>query len=208
MKKIILISLILSLTTISFCQTTNSKNVYLNFSGGRVSFGSGDFLGYSFSFEACQNIMKKSSFAVDKLLLGGELIFETGVKNPIIENPTLDQFFGRSFQHVSSTILWPKISYYPFRKIINGFNIQVGPTIGYSYRSQESRASRIVDILGNSTRQSTLYFDNGFIVGYRVSTGIEFNLTKKLLTGFRIDFSNNTEGEINTLTGLKFGIKL
>jgi hypothetical protein len=205
----LLLTILLSLTGIvTFSQTNSNKNVYLKLSGGQVSFGTGDFLGYSFSFDASKNILKKSSFALDKLLLGGELIFESGVKNPVIHNPTEEQFFSKTFHHVSSTVLWTKISYYPFKKIIKGFNIQIGPTAGYSYRSTEERASRIVNALGESTRLSTLIFDNGFTYGYRISTGIEFNLNKNLLTGFRLDFSNNNEAEINTLAGIKLGIKL
>lgn len=193
---------------ITFSQTNPNKNVYVKLSGGQVSFGTGDFLGYSFSIDASKNIIKKSSFALDKLLLGGELIFENGVKNPVIQNPTQEQFFSKTFQHVSSTIFWTKVSYYPFKKIINGFNIQVGPTVGYSNRSTEERTRRSVNASGQSTRLSTLVFNNSFTYGYRLSTGIEFNLTKKLLTGFRLDFSNNNEAEINTLAAIKMGVKL
>ncbi len=84
----------------------------------------------------------------------------------------------------------------------------MGPTFGYSYRSTEPQARRVIDAFGNSVRQSILSFDNGFIVGYRISTGVEFDISRKLMTGFRLDFSNNTEGEINTLAGLKVGYKL
>lgn len=78
----------------------------------------------------------------------------------------------------------------------------------YSYRSAEGYVRRSVDALGHVTRTSTLIFDNGFTYGYRVSTGIEFDVSKKLLAGFRLDFSNNNEGEINTLAGIKLGLKL
>ena len=208
MKKTLLtaISILFMLTT--FSQTNSNKDIYLKLSGGQVSFGTGDFLGYSFSLDASKNVIKRPSFALDKLLVGGELIFENGVKNPIIQNPTQEEFFSKTFQHVSSTVLWTKVSYYPFKKIIRGFNIQVGPTVGYSYRSTEARARRSVDISGQSTRLSTLNFNNDFTYGYRISTGIEFNIAKKLLTGFRLDFSNNNEAEINTLAAIKIGVKL
>jgi hypothetical protein len=192
----------------SFSQATNSKNTYLKFSGGRVSFGSGDFLGYSFAFDVSRNIIKKSNWGLDKLLIGGEFIFENGIKNPVIKNPTLDEFISKKFQHTSNAIVWTKASYYPLKKFVKGFNIQVGPTFGYSYRSTELQAKRIVDALGNSVRQSILSFDNGFIVGYRISSGIEFDITKKLQAGFRLDFSNNNKAEINTLAGLKVGFTL
>lgn len=208
MKKFLLSTILTFLFMVSFSQSNLKKDSYLKLSSGRVSFGTGDFLGYSFSFNVSKNVINTSKFALDKLLVGGELIFENGVKNPVIQNPTQDEFFNKTFQHVSSSILWTKISYYPFRKVIKGFNIQAGPTFGYSSRSTEARASRIIDALGQSTRLSTLSFDNGFIYGYRLSTGIEIPLCKRFLTGFRLDFSNNNKAEINTLAGLKVGFRL
>ena len=202
---LLIISALFFLT--SFSQTRQTKDWYIKLSGGRVSFGTGDFLGYSFSFEASKNIIKTPKIALAKLLIGGEIIFENGVKNPVIQNPTIEEFLSKTFRHTSSTILWTKISYYPFKKIINGFNIQVGPTIGHSYRSTESMASRVVGPSG-SVRLSTLSFDNGFTYGYRISTGFEFNINKRILSGLRLDFSNNNDGEINTLAGLKLGIRL
>src|SRR5436853_99474 len=107
------------------------------------------------------------------------MIFENGVQNPIIQNPTLEEYTSKIFYHISNAILWTKASYYPFKKIVRGFNIQLGPTVGYSYRSKESMVSLIVDASGNSIRQSYLSFDNGFTVGYRISTSIEFEITKR-----------------------------
>jgi hypothetical protein len=208
MKKTPLLILISFLTTTIFCQPVPDKNIYLKLSGGRVSFGSGDFLGYSFSFEAARNIVKKPSFGLDKLLIGGELIFETGVKNPVIQNPSIDDLLAKTFNHLSTTLLWTKASYYPFKKIIRGFNIQVGPTLGHSYRSTEFRRSRSTDAIGQTTRVSTLSFNNNLIYGYRISTGLEFDISKKIITGFRLDFSNNNEAEINTFAAIKLGIKL
>lgn len=207
MKCLFLLTIFTSFLFTSFSQT-NTRQFYHKLSGGRVSFGTGDFFGYSVSYEASKNVIRKPSFALNRLLLGGELIFENGVKNPVIDNPTFGDFIGSTFHHVSSTILWAKASYYPFNKIIRGFNIQAGPTFGYSYRSTESRSSRIVQPNGQATRSSTLSFDNGFTVGYRISTGIEFNVSKKFLTGFRLDFSNNNDADVNTLLGVKIGLRL
>lgn len=153
-------------------------------------------------------MLLKPSFALSKLLLGGEFIFENGVKNPVIQNPTPSEFLSTTFHHVSSNILWAKASYYPFNKIVSGFHIQIGPTLGYSNRSREVRQSRVVDPWGQATRVSTLYFDNGITYGYRISTGIEIKLSKKSIAGFRLDFANNNEGEINTFLGVKVGFKL
>lgn len=207
-KKMTLIIILMSIATGAFSQSDIGKKFYLKLSCGQVSFGTGDFLGYSFGVEASKDVLKKTSFALGKLLIGGELIFENGVKNPVLQNPSADQFFSKTFNHVSNTVLWTKISYYPLRKFLSGFNIQLGPAIAYSYRSTEQSARRTVDASGQATRISTLYFNNDFSYGYRISTGIEFNIGKKYLTGFRLDFSNNNIGEINTLVGIKAGVKL
>lgn len=191
----------------SSAQEKLNKDTYATLSGGRVTFGTGDVFGYSFAVEASKNMIKKSKPGLDKLLLGGELIFESGTKNPVIDNPTSEQFFEKSFRHTANTIFWPKISYYPFAKAIPGFNIQLGPTIGYSQRSSEQRAQRVGNV-GEFTRISTLQFDNDFVYGYRISTGIDIPISNKYSTGFRVDWSNNNDGDINTLLGLKLGIKL
>jgi hypothetical protein len=207
--KLKLVTIVFALLALqSFAQTKNKKETHLKLSAGSVSFGSGDILGYSISLDASKNVIKKSYWGIDKLLIGSELIFESGVKNPVIQNPTINEFFDKSFAQVSSTVLWSKVSYYPIKEVLKGFNIQLGPTFGHSYRTSEIQASRIVDPVGQTVRRSILEFDNGFTFGYRVSTGIEFDICKKFLAGFRLDFSNNTEAEINTLAGLKFGLKL
>jgi len=208
MRKNILILLFALFTFPSFSQSPKLPGSFLRLSGGSVSFGTGDFMGYSFGVGLLKNVIRQPRTGLDKLLVGGELIFESGVKNPVIQNPTQEEFFAKTFRHTSSTLLWAKAGYYPFKKIVKGFNIQAGPVIGYSSRSTEQRASRVVDILGNSVRQSTLTFNNGFVFGYRISTGIEFDLSRRLHAGFRLDFSNNNEAEINTLAGLSVGIIL
>jgi hypothetical protein len=208
MKKLLFLTVFSLALFTSYCQSKNTKDIYQKLSAGRVSFGTGDFLGYSIAYEASKNLIKKPSFALNKLLAGVELIFENGTKNPVVHNPSTENFVNVTFNHVSSTILWPKASYYPLNKILPGFNIQAGPTIGYSNRSSEAKASLIVGPAGESTRTSTLFYKNGVIYGYRISAGIEFNISKKLLTGFRLDFSNNNEAEINTLMGLKVGLRM
>ncbi len=207
MNRFLLTAIISCISFASLCQVNSGKEVYLKLSGGHVSFGSGDFLGYSILMEVSKNLIKNPSPGINKLLLGGELIFENGVNNPVVHNPTLSQFFT-TFYHVSSSNLWAKLSYHPFGKIAGAFNVQVGPTIGYSKRSMESGAMRTVDIMGRATRYSVLSYDNGVTYGYRISTGLEFALSRSLLAGLRIDFANNNEGEINTMLGARFGLRL
>lgn len=207
MKYYILTIFLTLLLSQSYSQAKNNSNTYFKFSAGRVAFGTGDFFGNSLAIDVSKNVIKQSKWGLDKLLLGGEFLFENGTKNPVIQNPTADEFFSKTFHHTSNAIIWAKASYYPFKKFVRGFNIQVGPTYGYSYRSTERQARRVVDPLGNSVRQSILSFDNGFILGYRISTGIDFDVTPRIMAGFRLDFSNNTKGEINTLAGLRIGYK-
>jgi hypothetical protein len=189
-----------------FSQTSQQRNTYFKLSTGNVSFGTGDYMGYSVSMELSKDLVKKPVWGLNKFLLGGELVFENGVKIPVIQNPSFSDMI-QTFHHTSNILLWTKAAYYPFKSILPGFNIQLGPTIGYSQRSSEAQRKTSVDILGNSIRQSTLAFDNGFVIGYRISTGIEFDLSKKWLTGFRLDFSNNNQAEINTHAGLKLGYR-
>jgi hypothetical protein len=207
-KSLFSIFLFSFLSLCSYGQQSAVKNTYLKVSGGRVSFGTGDFLGYAVSFDLSKNVLNQSRWALHELLLGAEFIFEDGVKNPVIENPTFEEFISKSFRHTSNAVLWPKVSYYPLKKVLKGFNIQAGPTVGYSNRSYEYRATRVVDNSGNAVRQSYLGFDNEFTVGYRISTGIEFYMKKRMQAGVRMDFSNNNKGEINTMLGLKFGYRL
>ena len=185
-----------------------SKSVYINLSIGSVVFGTGDFFGNSIMLDFSKNVVNKPRWGLSKLCLGGEIIFENGVKNPVIQNPTLEEFWRTTFYHRSSTILWAKASYYPFKKYIGGFNIQLGPTFGYTNRSREERATRVEYGGGYTVRQSTLLFNNSFNFGYRISTGFDINLSRSLLMGFRVDFSNNSLGEINTLIGGKVGVNL
>ncbi|MEO6684049.1 MAG: hypothetical protein ABIN48_14600 [Ginsengibacter sp.] len=201
MKKVIITILLSCFVFFAKSQIKQSNEYLLKLSGGHVTFGSGDFFGYSVSLDASKNVIKNPSFALNKLLIGAELIFDNGVKNPPISSIN-------SFYHVSSTVLWPKASYYPFNKLLSGLNIQLGPTIGYSYRSQEGGFHLYTDALGNLQRDSKIIFDNGHIYGYRISASLEFNISKKFFIGPRVDWSNNNEAEINTLLGLGLGLKL
>ncbi len=206
MKTTILTAIAISCCFTIFAQTTQQRNTYFKLSAGNVSFGTGDYMGYSVSMELSKDLVKKPVWGLNKFLLGGELVFENGVKNPVIQNPSFSDMI-QTFHQTSNILLWTKAAYYPLKSFLPGFNIQLGPTIGYSQRSSDPQRRTSVDILGNSVRQSILAFDNGFVVGYRISTGIEFDLSKKWLTGFRLDFSNNNKAEINTHAGLKLGYR-
>lgn len=199
--------ILIFLLPILFCNDLISqinKKKYLNISAGSLSFGTGDFMGYSILIDGAVDLIQKPKFGINKLLIGPEIIFENGVKNPTINSNIIDY---NTFNQVSSSIIWGKVGYYPFTKSFEGLNINIGPTLGYSYRSKEGRISFTRNSLGEITRSSILIFNNTFNFGYRISIGYDFNIEKKIIVGARLDFSNNNIGEINTLAGCKFGVK-
>ena len=179
----------------------------MKLSAGRVIFGTGDVIGYGVCFSLSKNIIKKAGPLMGRLLLGGELAFETGVKNPKVMNPSVEEFFSKTFNHISNTILFANVTYYPIRKgLFEGLNISVGPSIGYTFQSIERQASRIfISGLQIYIRQSYLDYLNSILIGYRISAGYEYVIRKRILIGFRLDFSSHTNGDINTLAGLKTG---
>jgi hypothetical protein len=211
MPKIFTLTLfaLISYATLVAQQSQNSKDWYLKVSGGSVSFGTGVFANtYGIGIDVSKNIIKKPKLGIGKLLVGGELLFEQGVNSPKMGRLSEEEgspFF--SFYHVSSSTLWPKVSYHPFRKGFSGFALQVGPTIGYTFYSAEESSSLISSPGGGYFRQSAISYDHGIRVGYRLSTAYEFTICKTWLAGLRVDFSNTQKGEINTLLGIKGGVR-
>jgi hypothetical protein len=184
-----------------------AKDWYFKLSGGSVAFGTGVFEdGYGIGIDVSKNLVKIPKPGMGKLLVGGELLFEQGANSPKTGFITDEDFPQTSFSQVSASTLWPKVSYHPFHKTLIGFNIQVGPTVGYTYSSWEGSAEYIT-IPGGYYRSGTVTYDHGFRVGYRISSGYEFAIGKQWMAGARVDFSNTNKGEINTLVGLKTGVR-
>jgi hypothetical protein len=138
MQKIFTLTLLglIFYATLSAQQAQVSKDWYLKVSGGSVSFGTGVFSdGYGIGIDVSKNIVKQPKPGLGRLLLGGELLFEQGVNSPkmgVLTEEEGSPFF--SFYQVSSSTLWPKVSYHPFHKGFSGFTLQVGPTIGYTFK--------------------------------------------------------------------------
>jgi hypothetical protein len=209
MKKVSLISaLFLLCSFFCFGQSNNNYQYHLKLSGGRTFFGTGDIVGFAVGTELSKSILKKPKPALNKLLVGAELTFENGVRNPKVKDVSAEEFIFQTFRHTSNTALNPKLTYYPFGKILSGFNIAVGPSIAYSYQSTEWQASRRQLPDGLYYRTSFLEYNNGWLIGYRISTGYEVQISKKILTGVRLDFTNYNNGDINTLAALKLGARL
>lgn len=211
MQKIFTLTLLglIFYATLSAQQAQISKDWYLKVSGGSVSFGTGVFSdGYGIGIDVSKNIVKKPKPGLGRLLLGGELLFEQGVNSPKMGVLSEEEAYPfTSFNHVSSSTLWPKVSYHPFHKGFSGFALQVGPTIGYTLYSGSESSSVISLPQGGYFRQSTIGYDHGIRVGYRLSTAYEFTICKTWLAGLRVDFSNTQKGEINTLLGIKGGVR-
>lgn len=207
-KNLFLLLLIIGVSIKGKSQEVNKMTNYLKISAGRVLFGTGDIPGFSAGFEYSKKVLAPSSRLFNQLQFGGELTFETGVKNPKIVNPTIDEFLnGPFFYHTSNTTLTIKLTYFPFRKVITGLNVTVGPSIGYSYQSREESAKRAIYSPEESRRESQLEFINTLLLGYRISAGYELNIRKNWLAGIRADFASYTNGDINTLLGLKAGFR-
>jgi hypothetical protein len=185
-----------------------SQNVEL--SGLYISFGSGDILGYGVGAGMTKDLGKKPRLGLGQLLVGGEMLFETGTKEPKIENTTANDIAYNEpfFRHVSGNTLWAKAVYHPFHKFLKGFYVGVGPTIGYWKRSREKSAGIRSNEGEPSVRLSVLDFDNGVTIGYRLSGGIDFRVLRKMYIGGRMDFSNNQKAEINSTLGLRLGYRM
>ncbi|MGI8598867.1 MAG: hypothetical protein ACR2KB_06380 [Chitinophagaceae bacterium] len=169
------------------------KNKVIKFSIGRVAFGTGDVFGYSFSSELSKNLKRHINFG-----------FEATVENGKVQ-PKLSDVLT-AFNQVSNACLTPKINFYPFNKVIKGFNIGIGPTLGYQFKTEESQWTFLYDSNGNPfLRRSVLKYTNEFFIGYRISLNYDLNFQKGFLLGIRSDFSSYNNGDINTLIAVKTG---
>ena len=127
----------------SLAQPYGKGKNFIKLTCGRILFGTGDIIGYGINFEYSSRI-KTSKNILKHFLIGAELSFENGTRNPVIENPTQEQFISETFAHYSISLISGKITYYPFRSVFNGLNISIGPSIGYMQHSYEVRAQRVV----------------------------------------------------------------
>ncbi|WP_346236037.1 hypothetical protein ABDK00_017495 [Niabella insulamsoli] len=207
--RIITITLLVTICSL-FCIPLKGQSVKLSASGLYISFGTGDFLGYGIGVGVSKNLIKKPRLGLGQLLVGGELFFEQGKKEPTIyDTSPADILYNEpTFYHVSGSSMWAKAEYHPLHKVLPGLYLSVGPTIGYWNRTKEEYAGTRINNSNRIVRISILEFDNGAIVGYRLSGGINFNISTKTYVGARMDFSNNTKGEINSLLGLKLGFNI
>jgi hypothetical protein len=176
-------------------QNQSVKNNSVIITGGYISFGTGDFLGYAVNTEFQRKFAKHFSWST-------EINVESGNKFP-----DLQEGF-QSIIQVSNIAVSPKLNYYPFNKIIPGFNLSVAPTIGYQSLLHESKWTIYRDTNGTVVgRTSVLDPEEKIFIGYRISFNYHFNIGNSMILGLRTDFSNYNNGDINTMLALKAGIK-
>ncbi len=198
---IVLPCFLFSLTSLS------QKNNVISLAAGRVSFGTGDFFGYAANIEYAKRLNSLKAL-LKHFSIGFELGFENGDKEPKVINPTPDEFFAKTYHSTTNIVLIPKITYFPFSKTFaKGINVSAGVAVGYSNQNREFQATYIVDpVTQSSVRRSYLEYINKVLFGYRISTGYEWAF-RRILIGSRVDFHSYTNGDINTLIGLKAGYR-
>jgi hypothetical protein len=192
---------LLAFSLSSSAQNQNLQN-QINISTGRVSFGTGDFFGYSVSVEYLKSFKKNSKHFSP----GVELTFENGSTSPKVINPTFQEFFSETYYSTTNIFLTPKIYYYPFSKtFLKGLNIAIGLPVGYTSQNREFQSSYRYDTLTQtSIRRSYLEYINKIVFGYKINAGYDLIISKKILAGVRLDFCN-TNGDINTIISAKVG---
>jgi hypothetical protein len=176
-------------------------------SAGRVLFGTGDIPGYGINIEGARSLSRQPEDAPNRLLVGVELSFENGAKRPVVENPTTEQYLAKSFAQVSNSVITGKITWYPFRSVLSGFNIAAGPSVGYMHYVRDASYHRREIYPGYVRREAILTYSDAVLFGYRISAGYELRVSKKVLLGIRADFANYDNGDINTLAAGKFGFR-
>lgn len=79
----------------SFAQKNPYKKHFINLTVGRISFGTGDFLGYGANIEFTKRLNMKTSI-LKHFSIGTELAFENGSKQPKVINPTFIEFISKN----------------------------------------------------------------------------------------------------------------
>lgn len=202
-----LFSFIIFFNCLSSAYSQNTPvSKYIKLSGGYIVFGTGDVPGYGISVEATGNFIKKNDYLNKHFQLGGEIFFQTGVKNPKVVDPNPGDFYGKSFRHYSLGGLNAKFNFYLFRSFLKGLNISLAGGLAYQNYSAEARAEIIEYSPTFSRRMSELRFENTLLLGYTISVGYDVYIVQdKLFIGPRIDLANYNNGDFNSLLGGKIG---
>lgn len=204
--KFTLIVLLFCLFTLQAYSQKNIRNNYIKLSAGRMLFGTGDIVGYAANVEYAKRL-SPDKMVLKHFAIGAELSFEDGVSKPDIYAPSGRQSLSPTYHSATNIVFTPKLTYYPFNTTFaKGINITGGISAGYTSQSWEFRSGYEYDpFFQRSVRYSYLQFYNKALFGYRITAGYEWWF-KKILVGARLDFDSYTNGDINTLIGLKTGI--
>ena len=201
------IFLISNFQTKLYSQTAPLKK-YIKISGGNVLFGTGDVSGYGVAIEGVGNFIRKNNYLSRHLQVGGEIYFQSGVSNPVVENPEPNEYPGKTFRHSSLVGLNAKANFYPFKKTLRGLNISLAMGAAYYNASSEGRSVYEQYLPEVSRRMSELRFDNRVLLGYIVSLGYDFTIVKDILQlGIHYDLANYNNGDFNNALCGKMGFR-
>ncbi|OJV54255.1 MAG: hypothetical protein BGO31_12960 [Bacteroidetes bacterium 43-16] len=182
------------------------KNV-VKISGGYVTFGTWDMLGYGISTSYQRSLVKKPRLGLGDFQFGGELFMETGATGQQLVGSSRGDV-DKTYATNTTTSLWVKGSYYPFHKIVPGFYIAVGPTVGYKRQIHSSQLNIVHNPSAQIYRKEILNLEeeSAMYLGYRLSFGYDISI-RNFIIGVKGDFNNNTFGNVNLYVGGLVGVK-
>jgi len=199
-------SLMMASTICAQTNTSTSKfkpkpTYTAHLSVGQVFFGTGDVNGYGLLMAVEKSVFKKSVRPFPAFQVGFGLNFETCIRKPVhILHPN-GVFEESSYGQTSKTSGWATFKYHPFKHSMDGFSVTIGPTFGVTQSSSEKRMSLSNDPYYGLVRSSVLRTENYFGMGYRIAVQQQFVIKDHFMIGFRADFSNDVNGDVNTFLG-------
>jgi hypothetical protein len=193
----------------SICAQTNTttskfkpKPTYTaHLHAGGAFFGTNDVNGYGFLVAVEKSVFKKSVRPFPAFQVGFGLNFETGIRKPADVLYPNGDLKVTGYGHTSKTSGWATFKYHPFKHSMDGFSVTIGPTFGVTQSSSEKSMSLSNDPYYGLIRRSVLRTENYFGMGYRIAVQQQFVIKDQFMIGFRADFSNDVNGDVNTFLG-------
>lgn len=191
----ILILILISVSALSQRAVHSSR---INFTAGKIFFGTGDFNGYNVDLGYFKRLSTRGFFS--HVLAGAEISFENGSANPKVINPTVEEFYAKTFFAATNCVFIPTVEYFPIHStFLKGLSVSAGAAVGYTNQSFEFQASWIYDnATQTSVRRSYLDYIRKMFVGYKITAGYTYDLQKHFSVGGRLEFENYS-GDINSL---------
>lgn len=159
---------------------------WMHFSTGRVN-------GYSIGTQYAWGLTQRVS-------MSGEAFAEEAHQQPVLDD-------AHKFYQVSNVGITVRLHYYPFAHFLKGLTLAGGPAFGHQSSTTEARSETRFDLGQPPVRQSVLQYDNNWFAGYRVSLNYNLPIKSRFVFGGRAEFSQYSNGDINTMIGLRGGVK-